>query len=150
MVANVKKASVYLIAGYWIVTLLVVGLIVALGVLLRLPSAADLGVSVGQSPAYVQSMPYHPLLNLPAWVCFSWLYLRTWQGENRQREAWRLGLFWVVISIVKDLFVWVLIPSPVQMTFHEMYVEYQPWLTLTYAVILLSPVLTQRLMDRRR
>jgi hypothetical protein len=43
----------------------------------------------------------------------------------------------------------VLIPSPVQMTHHQMYVEYQPWLTLIYLIIFLCPVLSGLRLSRR-
>ena len=150
MVTSWKKALLYLVGAYWIVTLLVVGLIIALGAIYHLPGAAELGVSVGQSPAYVQSMPWHPLVNLGVWLFFGWLYLKGVAPAERRREAVRLGALWVAVSIVKDYLVWVVIPSPVQMTHREMYVEYAPWLYLIYLAIFLSPVLVARLTEGRK
>lgn len=149
MVTDVKRATLFLLLAYWGVTALVVGFIVALGVALHLPTAAELHVSVGRSPAYLRSMPFHPLLNLPVWALLGWRYLSQVRGVDVRREAWRLGTFWVLVSVVKDYLVWVLIPSPVQMTHTEMYVEYQPWLTLIYAVILFTPVAVARVMAAR-
>lgn len=150
MVKDPKRATLYLFLAYWGVTLLVVAFIVALGRALHLPGAAELHVSIGRSPAYLRSMPFHPLLNLPVWAFFAWRYLARLEGVDVRREAWRLGVFWTLVSVVKDYLVWVLIPSPVQMTHTEMYVEYQPWLTLIYAVILLTPVAVARRMAAER
>lgn len=147
--ANLKKSLLYMFLAYWIVTVKVVLLIIALGAIFHLPGAAELGVSVGRSPAYLMSMPWHPLVNLPIWLIFSRGYLKRLPADQVQAEGWRLGLFWGLISVVKDYLVWVLIPSPVQMTHYEMYVEYQPWLTLTYLVIFLCPVLTGLRLARR-
>lgn len=147
--ANLKKAIGYMFLVYWIVTVKVVLLIILLGALFHLPSAAELGVSVGQSPAYLLSMPWHPLVNLPFWLLFSRGYLKRLPQEKVQSEGWRLGLFWGLVAVVKDYLVWVLIPSPIQMTHYEMYVEYQPWLTLIYVVIFLSPVLVGWRLARR-
>lgn len=147
--ANLKKALLYMLLSYWIVTVKVVLLIIVLGAIFHLPGAAELGVSVGRSPAYLLSMPWHPLVNLPIWLTFSRGYLKHVPADQVQAEGWRLGLLWVLISVVKDYLVWVLIPSPVQMTHYEMYVKYQPWLSLIYLVIFLCPVLTGWRLSRR-
>lgn len=146
---NLKKAIWYMLLSYWIVTVKVVLFIIALGAIYHLPGAAELGVSVGRSPAYLMSMPWHPLFNLPIWLLFSRGYLKRVSTDQVQAEGWRLGLFWGLIAVVKDYLVWVLIPSPIQMTHYEMYVEYQPWLTLIYLVIFLCPVLTGLSLSRR-
>ena len=40
-----------------------------------------------------------------------------------------------------DLVGWVLIPHPLQLSFKQFYVEYQPWIMLVYIAIFLGPVL---------
>ncbi len=55
-------------------------------------------------------------------------------------EALRLGAFWAVITIVVDLIGWVLIKHPWSMTFKQMYVDYQPWISLIYLVIFGAPL----------
>jgi hypothetical protein len=50
-----------------------------------------------------------------------------------------LGAAWTIITIIIDLFSWVLIKHPWRMTYKEMYVDYQPWITLIYLSIFLSP-----------
>jgi hypothetical protein len=90
------------------------------------------------------TLPFHPLLNL-AWIPFAWNYLRGFATENRRREAFKLGLFWVLISILLDLVGWIRIPHPWAMTCKEFYVNYRPWNTLIYLVILLSPIVVAKL-----
>jgi hypothetical protein len=79
-------------------------------------------------------------LNLVVWPFFAWLYLRGTPKDRRSSEAWRLGIFWVVITLLVDLVGWVLVPHPWVMTIKEFYVDYQPWITLIYLIILLTPV----------
>ena len=95
-----------------------------------------------QVPAYAMSVPFHPLLNLLVWPAFGWLYLRRLTPNvERQGEAIRLGFFWFLATAVVDLFGWVLVPHPWHMTLEQFYVGYQPWISLIYLVIFISPIL---------
>jgi hypothetical protein len=140
MPTRIKKAVVYLLLAYWIVTLFGFLLTLAFWAWLPLPTAQELGVSASQSPAYLLTVPYHPLLNLLVWPFFAALYLRNFPAGQRKGEALRLGAFWVIITMVVDLIGWVLIKHPWSMTFKQMYVDYQPWITLIYLVIFGAPL----------
>lgn len=139
-----RKAIWYFVLAYWIVTILGILLTIAFAALFDPPSPQELGVSFSQAPAYLMTLPYHPLLNL-FWLPFAWLYLRGFTTDERQREALKLGTFWVVICILIDLVGWILIPHPWAMTFKEFYVDYQPWITLIYLAIFLSPIMVARI-----
>ena len=139
-----RKAVWYFVFAYWIVTILGVLLTIAFMYIYRPPSAQELGVPFSQTPAYLMTLPYHPFLNL-FWLPFAWMYIRGYAADTRQREALKLGTFWVVICILIDLVGWILIPHPWAMTFKEFYIDYQPWITLIYLVIFLSPIVMARL-----
>jgi hypothetical protein len=133
-------ATIYLFLAYWIVTALGILLTIVFAVTVRPFSSA--AVPMLQVPAYVMSVPFHPLLNLLVWPVFGWLYLRRpTPNSERLMEALRLGLFWVVATAVIDLFGWVLVPHPWHMTLEQFYVGYQPWISLIYLVIFISPIL---------
>lgn len=143
MKVNIKRAAWYWLLAYWIITLIGVAVTILVGVLGNLPSAAEAGVSVGRSPAFLASMPWHWAFNLPVWLIFSRMYLRK-IGSARELfkgELMQLALFWTGISIILDLVFWVLIPTPVQMSFYEMYVIYGAYLLLVYLSIFVSPLL---------
>lgn len=139
-----RKAILYFALAYWIVTILGVLLTIAFAIIFHPPSPEELGVTASKAPAYLMTLPYHPLLNL-VWLPFARLYLRGFSIENRKVEALRVGIFWGVICIVLDLIGWVLIPHQWAMTFKEFYVDYQPWITLIYLVIFASPILIANL-----
>ncbi|HEY3473734.1 MAG TPA: hypothetical protein VGK56_03940 [Anaerolineales bacterium] len=134
-----RKAIWYFVLAYWIVTLLGILLTVAFAAIFQPPSPQELGIPLTQAPAYLMTLPYHPLLNL-FWLLFAWMYLRGFNIDTRLLEAFKLGTFWAVICILIDLIGWILIPHPWAMTFKEFYVDYQPWITLIYLVIFASPI----------
>jgi len=141
-----RTAIWYFVIAYWIVTILGILLTIAFAAVFNPPTPQELGVPFSQAPAYLMTLPYHPLLNL-FWLPLAWMYLRTFTAERRTREALKLGTFWTVICILIDLIGWILIPHPWAMTFKEFYVGYQPLITLIYLVIFLSPVIVSRLRN---
>ena len=88
---------------------------------------------------YAKTVPFHPLYNIIVWPIFSYIYLLEVSPVNVWGEAFILGASWALITIVFDLFGWVIIKHPWRMTLKEMYVDYQPWLTFIYISIFLSP-----------
>jgi hypothetical protein len=142
--AQPRKAIWYFILAYWIVTVLGILLTIAFAAIFKPPSPQELGVPFSQAPAYLMTLPYHPLLNL-FWLPFAWMYLRNFTNDTRGREALKLGTFWAVICILIDLVGWILIPHPWAMTFKEFYIDYQPWITLIYLVIFFSPIVASKM-----
>ncbi|MFP3154919.1 hypothetical protein LQZ18_10960 [Lachnospiraceae bacterium ZAX-1] len=49
------------------------------------------------------------------------------------------GLIWIGITIVFDIFGWVIVKHPWSLSFREFYVNYQPWISLIYLAIAVSP-----------
>jgi hypothetical protein len=49
------------------------------------------------------------------------------------------AFLWLICAMVVDFVGFVLIKNPWSMTPHELYVEYQPWITLIYISIFLGP-----------
>jgi hypothetical protein len=60
------------------------------------------------------------------------------------------GALWSGISIVIDLFGWVVIKHPWSLTFKQFYVEYQPWITLVYLAMFIAPVISCLLLSLKR
>src|ERR1700694_4216680 len=133
-------ATLYLSLASWIRPGL--GILLTVVFAVTLPPFSSEAVPMLQVPAYVMSVPFHPLLNLLVWPVFGWLYLRrSTPNSERQIEALRLGLFWFLATALIDLFGWVLVPHPWHMTLNQFYVGYQPWISLIYLVIFISPIL---------
>ena len=100
------------------------------------------GESILQAPAFVATVPYHVLIMLLVWPVFAWMYFRKRRPADAQHErklSLQLGTLWLVSAMLVDFVGFVLIKSPWSMTPHELYVEYQPWISLIYLAIFLSP-----------
>jgi hypothetical protein len=137
----VGPALIYFFAAYVLVTVLAAGLTITYGTINHSPEPGQLGVGILQAPAFVATVPYHVLVMLLVWPVFAWLYFRKRRPSSAELElkvTMRLALLWLVSAMVVDFVGFVLIKNPWSMTTHELYVEYQPWITLIYLSIFLS------------
>lgn len=94
----------------------------------------------GMGEGYKKTRPWHPLYNIIIFPLFAWLYLRA-VGDATLDDAILTALIWGTLTIIFDLFGWVIIKHPWSLSWKEFYIDYQPWITLTYLVIYLSPLL---------
>lgn len=135
-------ALVYFVVAYVLVTVFAAGLTITYATIHHSPEPEQLGVGMLQAPAFVATVPYHVLIMLLVWPVFAWLYFRKRRSESASQESsvtMRLALLWLASAMVVDYVGFVLIKNPWSMTTHELYVEYQPWITLIYLSIFLSP-----------
>lgn len=103
----------------------------------------------GLGEGYEMTKPWHPLYNIILFTVFGILYLRKVK-EPTVKKAFATGALWAGISIVIDLFGWVLIKHPWSLTFKQFYVEYQPWITLVYLAMVIAPVISFFLLSLKR
>jgi len=82
------------------------------------------------------------LIMLIVWPVFAWLYFRKRKNENYSmelKETLQLSSFWLTGAILVDFIGFVMIKHPYSLTAFEFYVVYQPWISLIYISIFLSP-----------
>ena len=149
MNTSLKKAILYLLAAYFVTTIAASILSIALGYALGLPSYIEAGVRPSQSPAYKVTEPFQPLLCLIFYSTFAYRRLRGVAKENLQGEAFRLSYTGLIGSILIDFVSFVLIPHPCAFTPQEFYIGYQPWITIIYLVIFLSPLLAMFKLNQK-
>ena len=99
------------------------------------------GVTVLKSVAFVATVPYHVLIMLIIWPVFAWIYFKKPRQNASQQvaETRALAFIWLVAAIIVDYVGFVLIRHPLSLTPHEFYIDYQPWISLIYVAIFLSP-----------
>ena len=134
---NIGMLFLWLLIAYIIVTWIGVGHTVFNSKVLHMKSMKE---SEGLGEAYEKTKPWHPLYNFIIFPIFGWLYMSGLESPTL-KAALIAGAIWAVASIIIDLVGWVLIPHPLQLTFKQFYVEYQPWITLIYIAIFLGPVI---------
>lgn len=94
----------------------------------------------GMGEGYERTKPWHPLYNIILFSLFGWLYMR--QLDNPTMSvALITGAIWLGITIVFDVFAWVIIKHPWSLSFKEFYIDYQPWITFVYIAIFAGPVI---------
>jgi len=139
MLLNIKRALVCFIAAYLLVTVLAVAISVTYEMVAK-PQPAAAGVSALQSPVFLATVPYHVVVMLLVWPLFVAVYFRRPAKNSPEiKERWALATCWLLAAILVDLVCFVLIKSPYSFTFYEFYVIYQPWISLIYLAIFLSP-----------
>jgi len=137
-----KRAFLLFFLAYVVVNILATGISVVYSVVNHSPQPQDLGVGLLQAPAFVATVPYQVLIMYIVWPLFVWLYFRN--RTINTSEIKRLAWFWLVSAILAD-FVFFVLPKAIisadayAFTPYEFYVEYQPWITLIYLAIFLSP-----------
>jgi hypothetical protein len=151
---DTKRALIYFFVAYTVVTVLATATTVVYGIVNRMPENEP-GVSLLKDPSFTATVPYHVLIMLLVWPVFAWLYFRKRQQENPDKEVMEtlhLSFLWLAAAVVVDWVCFVLIKHPYSLTLHEFYVEYQPWISLIYASIFLSPLIhlgLSRLLTKR-
>jgi hypothetical protein len=141
---DTKRALIYFFVAYSVVTVLATATSVVYGVIYRTPEPEELGVSLLKAPSFTATVPYHVLIMLLVWPVFAWVYSRKRKQETHNKEVMetlRLSFFWLAAAMIVDFVCFVLIKHAWSLTPHEFYVEYQPWISLIYFSIFLSPLI---------
>ena len=89
---------------------------------------------------YKKIKPWNPIYNVIIFPLFGCLYMKG-ISDPSMNIAIITGITWLGITIVIDLFGWVIIKHPWSFDFNEFYVDYQPWITFIYTAIFLSPII---------
>lgn len=102
--------------------------------------------SDGMGEGYERTKPWHPLYNIVIFPIFAFLYLSGIKNAAIT-DALFTSFIWGTATVVFDLFGWVIIKHPWSLTFKGFYVDYQPWITLIYAAIFLSPFIAYGILS---
>jgi hypothetical protein len=89
---------------------------------------------------YERTKPFHPLYNIVIFTICASFYLNTLPAPAFS-DALLTGFIWAAITILFDVFGWVIIKHPWSLSFREFYIDYQPWITLIYLAIAVSPMI---------
>jgi hypothetical protein len=106
-------------------------------VVLKMSSMAD---GPGMGDGYEATKPWHPLYNILIFPIAAYMYLSTLPIVTLY-EVVLTSLLWGTLTIIVDVVGWVIIKHPWSLTFKEFYIDYQPWITLIYLAIYISPFL---------
>ncbi|WP_420543650.1 hypothetical protein ACNR93_00300 [Streptococcus equinus] len=111
-------------------------------VVLKMSSMAD---GPGMGEGYEATKPWHPLYNILIFPIAAYMYLSTLPIVTLH-EVIVTSTVWGTLTIIVDVVGWVIIKHPWSLTFKEFYIDYQPWITLIYLAIYISPFLAYLVM----
>ncbi|MCW3119575.1 MAG: hypothetical protein JWM28_3657 [Chitinophagaceae bacterium] len=141
MKINFSRALVLFFTAYVIVTVLATAISIIYAIVYKTPAPAP-GITVLKSESFAATVPYHVLLMFFIWPLFAWKYFQNPRqkiSSLQSPEIWHLSFCWLISAIVVDFVGFVLIRHPYSLTPHEFYIDYQPWISLIYCAIFLSP-----------
>lgn len=110
---------------------------------LKMKSMKD---SKGMGEGYEKTKPWHPLYNLIVFPIFSYLYFNGLEVLTLSNVI-ATSITWGTITVVFDMFGWVVIKHPWSLSFKEFYIDYQPWITIIYITIYASPFIAYGIMQ---
>jgi hypothetical protein len=138
---NFTRAIFLFFAAYIIVTILATATTLTYGMITHAPEAAP-GISPVKAPVFLATVPFHVLIMLIIWPIFAVIYFKKAQRRNpgeERTETWNLAFVWMALAMIVDCVGFVLIKHPYSLTAHAFYVDYQPWISLIYIAIFVSP-----------
>ena len=141
MKLNFIRALALFFGAYIIVTILAVATTECYDLIVNPPPAAP-GVSPVKAPVFLATVPFHVLIMLIIWPLFAAIYFKNARAKNlneERSETLSLAFLWLVLAITVDFVGFVWIKSPFSLSEHAFYVDYQPWISLIYLAIFLSP-----------
>jgi hypothetical protein len=138
----VRRALACFVAAYLAVTILAAGTTLIYAAVNNTFAADAAATSPVKAPSFAATVPYHVLIMLVIWPLFAWLYFR---GSNQPgvgsqvRGTWLLAISWILGAMLVDFVGFVAIKNPWSLSPRQFYIDYQPWITLIYVAIFLSP-----------
>lgn len=102
--------------------------------------------SEGMGEGYEKTKPWHPLYNIIIFPIFAYFYFHGLEVITLQ-NVMMTSVLWGTITVVFDLFGWVIIKHPWSLTLKEFYIDYQPWITFIYLAIYASPFIAYGMMQ---
>ena len=135
---NYKRALASFFAAYITVSILATAISIIYEMTYK-PPPATAGMSILQAPSFLATVPYHVVIMLLIWPLFAAKYFQ--KRQQTIKETWRLSITWLLLAMVVDFIAFVMIKHSYSFTPYEFYVLYQPWISLIYIAIFLSPFL---------
>ncbi len=98
-------------------------------------SLEDLLENGAKVEAYVQTKRWQPVYNLIVFIPIAELFFL---GEPVETLA-IVSCTWLITSVTTDMITWILIPHPWQMSWKELFIDHQPWVSLCYLFTACAP-----------
>lgn len=100
----------------------------------------EIPVTAYYKQAYFNTLKFQPFYYVIIWLVCSYFYLSAHITGNLFTDALVTGIFWWAMTVIWEMLIWVLVNHILNLTWKEMYLQSQPWISLTYYAVLISPL----------
>ncbi|MFV0391822.1 MAG: hypothetical protein ACK5KP_08065 [Paludibacteraceae bacterium] len=107
------------------------------------PSGSQLG-----QKAYLKSLTIFPVYYLVVWIICSVFFLKESNPEKIYLIALIAGAIWLLLTLLLETLVWSKIRHKFQLTLKEMYQRSQPWISISYYAVLISPLIIALILGK--
>ncbi len=90
--------------------------------------------------AHRRSLPYVPVYYLLVWMACSSFYFAFHASPGIYRDAIFTGILWWLLTLLLETLLWVKARHKYRLMWKEMFINSQPWNSLAYYAILISPL----------
>ena len=94
-----------------------------------------------QKKAYKKSLPYTPVYYLIVWLLCSTFYFSQHTAVHVFSDGLLTGILWWLLTLLLEMLLWIIARHRMQLSWKEMYMESQPWLSVSYYAVLISPLI---------
>lgn len=138
---NVKFALIWFLVGFVLVNALkILHTILSSRKKFNRYSQKDIPVSAYYKQAYFNTLKFQPFYYVIVWLTCSYIYFTTHISNNLFTDALFTGISWWALTAIAEMLIWVLVNHKMNLTWKEMYLQSQPWISLTYYSVLVSPL----------
>lgn len=89
---------------------------------------------------YFGMLRFQPFYYVIIWLACSYFYFSGHISGNSFTDALITGIFWWAMTVICEMLLWVLVNHTMNLSWKEMYLQSQPWISLTYYAVLVSPL----------
>lgn len=91
--------------------------------------------------AFSKLLPYIPIYYLVIWIVCSSFYFSNHTSTSLFYDGLSTGITWLSLSFIFETGVWVLLKHKLSISMKQMYLKSQPWILLSYYIVLVSPLM---------
>ena len=136
-----SKSLIYYIIGYFIVTG-IASLHFLFNWKIRKQEGFDtrLGIqalkaNATQFESFKSTKPFHPIYNIIIFPVVSVWMINQFTSIPSIIQSIGMGALWLFHCFISDIIFWIIMPHPWRLTLKELFITYQPWITLAYLAI---------------
>ena len=142
-----SKSLIYYVIGYFIVTSIAsLHFLFNWKVMGKEGFDTTLGIqalkaNATQFESFKSTKPFHPIYNIIIFPIVSVWMINKLPGTPSIMTAIGIGVLWILYCFISDIIFWIVIPHPWRLNLKELFITYQPWITLAYLAIFISPII---------